>query len=241
MAFVAQSRHAMRFRGRSFMAFALAPEPPVADWLAELDNWIRNSAGFFVGRPVVLDLGGVTLSANAIAHLVSELENRDIRVMGIEGVDAAQLGRGLPPLLKGGRSAGLAAPEAEAAGKPVRADAAPAMPPAAEPTSLLLESPVRSGQSVTFLNGDVTVMGAIASGAEVIAGGSIHVYGAIRGRAMAGSNGNPRARIFCRKAEPELLAIDGYYSTSEDIDAALHGRPVQARLDGNVMTITAID
>lgn len=233
---VAQSRPPMRFRGRSFMAFALTPEPPVADWLSELDNWIRNSAGFFVGRPVVLDLSAVSLSGHAIAHLVSELEQRGIRPMGIEGADPAQLGPGLPPFLKGGRPAGVdvldgSAPAKPAAAKPARQD----------PTSLLIEDPVRSGQSVTFLNGDVTVMGSIGSGAEVIAGGSIHVYGAIRGRAMAGANGNPHARIFCQKAEPELLAIDGYYRTSDDFSASLHGRPIQAWLEGNVMTIAALD
>src|SRR6476620_9020344 len=73
-----------------------------------------------------------------------------------------------------------------------------------------MEEPVRSGQSVIFPHGDVTVVGQVASGAEVVAGGSIHVYGALRGRALAGSMGNPRARIFCRKNEAELLAIDGY-------------------------------
>jgi septum formation inhibitor MinC len=67
------------------MAFALAPEGQIADWLLELDNWIRNSAGFFVGRPVVLDLGGVELERDAITQLVAELQQRDIRIMGIEG------------------------------------------------------------------------------------------------------------------------------------------------------------
>src|SRR5215468_8290915 len=95
------------------------------------------------------------------------------------------------------------------------------------PPCLLIETPVRSGQSVVFPNGDVTVVGSVASGAEVIAGGSIHIYGTLRGRAMAGSTGNPRARIFCRKIEAELLAIDGLYKTADDIDASLRNRPVQ--------------
>src|ERR1043166_2694374 len=88
---VARSRGSMRFRGRSYMAFALAPEPPVVDWLAEIDAWIQSSAGFFVGRPVVLDLAAVSLSSTEVAHLVSELEARDIRIMGIEGADPAAL------------------------------------------------------------------------------------------------------------------------------------------------------
>jgi septum site-determining protein MinC len=69
---------------------------------------------------------------------------------------------------------------------------------------------------VVFPSGDVTVIGSVASGAEVVAGGSIHIYGTLRGRAMACSTGNARARIFCRKIEAELLAIDGLYKTADD-------------------------
>lgn len=227
-------RRAMRFRARSFMAFALAPEGDIADWLLELDNWIRNSAGFFVGRPVVLDLASVALEPQAIVQLVAELERRDIRIMGLEGVDASQLGPGLPPLLKGGRPASDDVLDAPPPRK------LPFVPlPDPEPTALVLHEPVRSGQSVEFPNGDVTVIGSIASGAEVVAGGSIHVYGAIRGRAMAGSDGNSQARIFCSKAEPELLAIDGYFLTAEHIDAALYGGPIQVWLEGTALRIAA--
>ena len=109
-----------------------------------------------------------------------------------------------------------------------------------KPTSLLLDSPVRSGQSI-FSEGDVTVLGSVASGAEIVAGGSIHVYGALRGRAMAGFSGNAAARIFCQKIEAELLAIDGYYQTAEEIDVALRNRPAQAWLEGNVIKITPLN
>ena len=108
------------------------------------------------------------------------------------------------------------------------------------PSSLLLDSPVRSGQSVVFPDGDVTVLGSVGSGAEIVAGGSIHVYGTLRGRAMAGVNGNPAARIYCQKIEAELLAIDGFYQTAEELDPALRNRPAQAWLDGNVMRITPL-
>jgi len=234
MSSAVRPRRAMRFRARSFMAFALAPEGDIADWLLELDNWIRNSAGFFVGRPVVLDLASVALEREAIARLVAELERRDIRIMGLEGVDASQLSPGLPPLLRGGRPASddvLDTPP------PHKLSFVPLPDP--EPTALLLTEPVRSGQSVDFPNGDVTVIGSISSGAEVVAGGSIHVYGAIRGRAMAGSTGNSQARIFCSKAEPELLAIDGYFLTAEHIDAALYGGPIQVWLEGAALKIAA--
>lgn len=232
MSSVAHQRGSMRLRGRSYMAFALAPEPPVADWLAELDTWILSSAGFFVGRPVVLDLAGATLSRNAVQHLVSELAARGIRIMGIEGTDAEQLGPGLPPILTGGRPAPVGVP----ARQPTLVSSGPP-----ESTSLLIESPVRSGQSIYFPNGDVTVLGSVGSGAEIVAGGSIHVYGTLRGRAMAGTSGNRRARIFCRRIEAELLAIDGFYRTAEDLDGKLRDRPVQAWLDGEALMIAALD
>jgi septum site-determining protein MinC len=246
-------RRSMRFRGRSYIAFVLTPEMPVFDWLADLDDWTRRSAGFFVGKPVVLDLSSVDLSKEAVAHLVAELQTRDIRIMGIEGMNAADLGPELPPVLKGGRTSGAiqalhdstttdSKPEPDDAANAAIAASAKAAPAAgaASSGSLLLESPVRSGQSVVFPHGDVTVLGSVASGAEIIAGGSIHVYGTLRGRAMAGSTGNPRARIFCNKAEAELLAIDGYYRTADDMEPNLRRQPIQAWLQGDVMLIAPI-
>ena len=224
----------MRLRGRSFLAFALAPEPPIVEWLSQLDVWTRNSAGFFVGRPVILDLTSVELSGAAIEHLVSELETRDIRIMGIEGAEPDKLGPKMPPVLKGGRPAAIDGSRTSVSRELPQA-------PRREGTSLLIETPLRSGQSVVFPHGDVTVVGWIASGAEVIAGDSVHVYGAIRGRALAGLNGNSKARIFCSKAEPELLAIDGFYRTAEDIDSSLHGRAIQVWLEGDALQVAAVD
>ena len=121
----------------------------------------------------------------------------------------------------------------------------PAQKPEPEPkpkqTSLLLAEPVRSGQSIVFADGDVTVLGSVGSGAEIVAGGSIHIYGTLRGRAMAGVNGNSSARIYCQKIEAELLAIDGYYQTAEEIDETLRNRPAQAWLQGETMKITPLN
>lgn len=100
---------------------------------------------------------------------------------------------------------------------------------------------MRSGQSVVFIEGDITILGSVASGAEIVAGGSIHVYGPLRGRAIAGAGGNARAQIFCHRAEPELLAIDCYYKTADDIEASLRCRPVQAWLDGGTVKISAMN
>jgi septum site-determining protein MinC len=88
---------------------------------------------------------------------------------------------------------------------------------------------------VIFAEGDVTIIGSVSSGAEVIAGGSIHVYGALRGRAMAGSLGNASARIFCRRLEAELVAIDGIYKMAEDLEPGLRGQAVQLWLEDDAI------
>jgi septum site-determining protein MinC len=235
-------QQSIRFRGRSFLAFALSPEPPIADWLAELDKWTRSSAGFFAGKPVILDLAAVSLSESAIAHLIDQLSERGIRIMGLEGADPATCGPKLPPVLMGGRAGGEergldAATASGATAEPVASTPAPRP----EPASMLIESPIRSGQSVVFPFGEVTVLGSVASGAEIVAAGSIHIYGTLRGRAMAGSMGDSKARIFCSRNEAELIAIDGYYQTAESMDASLRGRPVQVWLEGPGLNIEALD
>ena len=223
------------------MAFVLAPLPPIANWLAELDKWSKDSPGYFVDRPIILDLASVMLDTCGIGQLVEALGGRGIRIMGLEGVEADQLGPSLPPLLKGGRPASGSETAALAASDQANGASAAGAPQRPEPSSLLIESPIRSGQSVIFPYGDVTVLGSVSSGAEVVAGGSIHIYGALRGRAMAGSMGNARARIFCSKNEAELISIDGYYRTSEEMDASLRTRPAQCWLDDRVLLIAALD
>jgi septum site-determining protein MinC len=229
MGAIAQPTHQLvRLRGRSYVAFVFCPVVPIANWLAEIDASISHSPGFFIGKPVVLDLSAVDLSQAAIAHLIKSLEQRNIRVLGIEGVDADRLSSSMPPLLKGGRPCVLKQNE------PRKPEAKP------KPASLLLQSSVRSGQSV-FTEGDVTILGSVGSGAEIVAGGSIHIYGTLRGRAMAGAYGNSAARIYCQKIEAELVAIDGRYQTAEEIDATMCDRPVQVWLDDDIMKITPLN
>jgi len=216
-------------RGRSYVAFVFTPVVPIVSWLEEIDQTLARSPGFFTGTPVVLDLASVDLSAAAIAHLVGSLDQRNIRVLGIEGVDESKLGANLPPLLTGGRACAI-----------THVNPPPQPKSKAKSPSLLLENPVRSGQSI-FAEGDVTVLGSVGSGAEIVAGGPIHVYGTLRGRAMAGINGNSSARIFCQRIEAELLAIDGYYQTAEQISDSLRNRPAQAWLEGEMLRITALN
>lgn len=229
----AEARPPIRFRGRSFMATVLAPVPPVTDWLADLDALCRRAPAFFAGRPTILDLTGLSLTREDLDGLIAELTARDIPVHGVEGAPHGMLGPGLPPSLSGGRPAGeVAMPDAPAPEPAVRTTSS---------RSLILDSPVRSGQTILHLEGDVTVLGAVASGAEVIAGGSIHVYGPLRGRAVAGASGNPAARIWCRRFEPELVAIDGLYKAADDLDPAFRSQPVEVKLVEDTLRLTLFD
>src|ERR1700753_4279934 len=98
------ARQHIRLRGRSYVAFVFAPTVPIIGCLPEIDDTLSRSPGFFVGKPVVLDLSAVDLSRPAISHLLISLEKRNIRVLGIEGVAPTSLAANMPPLLSGGRS-----------------------------------------------------------------------------------------------------------------------------------------
>ncbi len=225
----------IRLKGRSFLALALTPELPFEDWLVRLDDLAARSAGFFLRRPVVLDVDGLKVGRGELRELIEELGKRNVRVMGIEGARPSMLGADMPPAMTDGRPA---SDFEEPDGEEVEEETAPQSAAPIEPRgastvpSIVVTEPVRSGQSLFFPEGDVTVVGSVASGAEIVAGGSIHVYGTLRGRAMAGTRGDASARIFCSKLEAELIAIDGFYKTAEDMEPDLRGRAVQIWLDG---------
>ncbi|MEE8657489.1 putative septum site-determining protein MinC [Acetobacteraceae bacterium EV16G] len=229
---IAQSPRPMTIRacGRSFMALVLAPQAPIADWLSALDHQVARSSAFLSGKPIILDLGLLDAAAEGLADLQAALRDRHIIPVSIEGGDRtwpALRNWDFPPVLTGGRAHDIAPPDAtEAEGT------------AGEFTltagrTLFVETPVRSGQIVTWLEGDIVVAGGVAPGAELIASGSIHVYGPLRGRAIAGVGGNGAARIFARRMFAELLAIDGFYMTAEEIDQQSVGQPAQALLDSD--------
>ncbi|WP_375463535.1 septum site-determining protein MinC [uncultured Methylobacterium sp.] len=204
---------------------ALKPEPPLAEWLADLDRALGRSPTLFDGRAVILDLAALRPDPDALRTLMADLIGRRIRILGFEGVEI--IAPGLPPLLIGGRPSGSLD--------------LPRVPEEPTSTSITIEGSVRSGQTVVHPTGDVTVMGSVSSGAEILAGGSIHVYGALRGRAIAGAARNPRARIYCRKFQPELLGIDRLVRTAEDIGTHLHGKPAQIWLDGGAIRMARLD
>ena len=128
-----------------------------------------------------------------------------------------------------------AAPAAQAAPAP-----APAPAPAAGGPGLIQTAPVRSGQQIYADNRDLTVLTSVGAGAEVIADGSVHIYGPLRGRALAGAQGNEKARIFCREFHAELVAIAGHYKVLEDIPKDLRGKAVQAWLEDGQLKLAAL-
>jgi len=130
------------------------------------------------------------------------------------------------------------APEPAPASKP--AAAAKAAANAGKP-GLMQKTPVRSGQQLYAENRDLTVLSTVGAGAEVIADGSIHIYGALRGRALAGAQGNTDARIFCREFHAELVAIAGHYKVMEEVPKELRGKSVQIWLDQDQLKIAAQD
>ena len=221
----------IRLKGRSFLALVLTPELPFGDWLTRLDNLAARSAGFFLRRPIVLDIDGIDINREQLRDLLDQLGTRDIRIMGIEGARPSQLGDDIPPAMAGGLPASdMDATEADRLETITACDSGSgAGVPAA---SLMVTQPVRSGQSL-MSEGDITIVGSVASGAEVVAGGSGHVYGTVRGRIAAGTMGNTSARIFCRRLEAELVAIAGYYKTSDDFETELRGQAVQLWLEND--------
>jgi septum site-determining protein MinC len=219
-----------KFRGGSFHALVVKPETPINTWLADVDALLSRSPGFFAGKSVVIDVSDLSLTKRDFLGLLDELSEREIRILGVEGANPSCVDGRIPFLARGQTDKSGAA-------------AAPAIPSSAPApvSSLLIDAPVRSGQLIVHPDGDVTVVGSVASGAEIIAAGSIHVYGTLRGRVLAGAYGNQRARIFCRRLEAELMAIDGHYIVADEIEPQLRKAPTQAWLDGDALKIITMD
>jgi septum site-determining protein MinC len=237
---------AVQIGARSLLAFALEPKTPTVEWLVAVDEWLVRSPKFFAGKPVILQMTGVEIALKEYRDLLGQLARRHIRVMAVENAHKLLVGPHLPPVVAGGRvvsadklfeepATPAAAPEAAAPQPP----AAPAPPP--RPETLYHDGNLRSGQQIVHLDGDVIVLGRVASGAEIVAGGAVHIYGPLQGRVFAGVAGSSEARIFCREARAEFLCIGEAFVTAEDMDPKLEGLPIEARLDSGRLTIRVLN
>ncbi len=149
-----------------------------------------------------------------------------------------------PPVLQAAPAAPAAlpgAPSGASAGAPLPTPSAPVSAPSQpEPPALLHHQPVRSGQRLYARNKDLVVTAAVGAGAEVMADGCVHVYGPLRGRAMAGAHGDATARVFCQEFRAELVSVAGVFRVFETLPAELAGRPVQAWLEENDLRLAPI-
>ncbi len=226
----------LQVRGRFFTA-AMVPVQGTPDgrFLEALDAALAQSPSFFANAPLVLDIGqadGLDTEA-AFEGLISQLRARNLTPLGVQNATQRQsqaAGKLGLTMLKGG---GDTPPKTRA--HPV---AAPAEEPT--PTTLVVTQPVRSGQLIHAEHGDLVVVAPVGSGAELIARGNIHVYGRLRGRALAGVYGDRSARIFCQRLDAELIAIAGLYMTNDGFGAAVAGQNVQAFLEGDALHIEAL-
>ena len=203
---------------------------------AELAEQIRRSPRFFLNAPVVLDLkGAAEFSREAeFAEAREILRRHTLTLIGIQNAAPVQA--------DAASAAGLAsfAPNATQPTRPRPAEAAPTLqhlPAAAESKSRLITQPVRSGTQIYARGADLVVTAPVSAGAEIMADGNIHVYAALRGRALAGASGDPEARIFCSRLEAELVSIAGHYLVSDQIPPEHRGLAVQIALVDDRLTI----
>jgi septum site-determining protein MinC len=227
----------------------------------EMRERVARAPKLFARAAVVVDFSALSATPDATTAraLLQALRGAGVLPValayGSSDNEALAVELGLPLLAKFRAQYEPAGGEAPAAARTARtelaaetapvkgaaAKAEPAKTPVArgEP-GLVQTSPVRSGQQVYAENCDLTVVTAVGAGAEVIADGSIHIYGALRGRALAGAQGNEKARIFCREFHAELVAIAGHYKVLDDLPKELRGKAVQIWLDTGELKIAAL-
>ncbi len=244
-----------RLRAGNFSLLVLRlldPRPEAV--LPALGDQFRRAPGFLRFAPVVIGLSD--LAADAVVDfraLVDGLRGLEIVPVGTIGGTPTQrqaaLAAGLPPMRSATNARESEAEDAALAGAAPGTPAAPPPPVAAPPPAaaqpappagsriaMVVSDPVRSGQRIYAQGTDLIVTATVNPGAEVIADGNIHVYGALRGRAVAGATDDATARIFALTFDPELVAIAGLYAVREDLTGGVPlGRAVQVRLDGEQM------
>ncbi|WMJ68294.1 septum site-determining protein MinC [Stenotrophomonas sp. 24(2023)] len=226
----------------------------------EMRERVTRAPKLFGRAAVILDFGGLSQVPDVATAqaLVDGLRNAGVLPValayGTSAVDLLSQQLGLPLLAKfraqyERADAEPAPPPPPSAAEPRRADARPkpatpvakaADAAAPQPGRMQLAN-VRSGQQLYAENCDLTVMATVGAGAEVIADGSIHIYGTLRGRALAGAQGNTAARIFCRDFHAELVAIAGHYKVLDDVPDTLRGKAVQVWLEQDQIKIAALD
>ena len=257
---IERSSQPFQLRGGAYTLLVLRLNDPKDPLLFQaLADKIAQAPNFFRHAPVVIDLQNLADAPPFnMAELGRRLRQHQLVPIGVQnGSDeqnraAVNAGWSLFPE---GRQAPLrenapaprtvesaappppSAPETVEAADDAPADTTETGESAHGTTARLITQPVRSGRQIYAHGGDLVVMSSIGAGAELLADGHIHVYGALRGRALAGVSGDREARIFCRSLEAELVSIAGYWRVRDDIPDALIGKPAQIFLDSDRIAI----
>jgi len=206
-----------------------------------LAEQIQRSPRFFLNAPVVLDLRDAAEFSDAqdFAEAKDILRRHTLTLVGVQNA--------LPVQVEAASKADLASfapnPIQPRRQPPSEQPAARPPPPlqASHETLIktrLVTQPVRSGTQIYARGADLVVTAPVSPGAEIMADGNIHVYSALRGRALAGAGGDVEARIFCSRFEAELVSIAGHYLVSEQMPPSERGLPVQIALIDDRLTIT---
>ena len=221
----------------------------------QLTEHIAQTPRFFLHAPVLLDLealAGVPVDLTAVANMLrrhrlvpvavrnptaAEEERAVGAGWGILQTALAPPDRDATPERTRDVTAASSTPEARAHREPAAADRAA---PEVRPVNLTVKHPVRSGQVVYAPGGDLTVLSAVSSGAELIADGDIHVYAPLRGRAVAGAHDNPEASIFCLSLDAEFLSIAGRCMTSDEIPDAQRHKAARVHLRDDRLVVTSL-
>lgn len=238
----------IEFKGRMLLVSILRLHPADGRMLHEaLEARMAEAPELMRDLPVVADLEAMAgVAEGDLLSLLGTLRSHGVKLIGLQkGAVSGPLTEraGLPLITVGPRSGGEVPLRSGRADPPAEDVEAPqgevTSPPPHTPT-LLVDQPVRSGQQVYARGGDLVITGAVSAGAELLADGHIHVYGTLRGKALAGVLGLAGARIFCRRLEAELVSIAGHYRIAEDILDAERGENRVVTLCGETIKICEI-
>jgi len=238
---------AFEFKARTFtlptLKLLVTDMERVADSLAQK---VRQAPDFFRNTPVVIDLEALAQVAEAhvdFAMLVGLLRGYGMVPIGIRGgndffnkaAEHFELA-----VLSAARPRAVSPPPQREPKEPAAPEPTPAVLAPQRSATKIVTRPVRSGQRVYAPGGDLIVIAPVSAGAELLADGNIHVYGPLRGRALAGVKGDVETRIFCQNLQAELISVAGHYRVSENFRSQDTGRPVQIHLSAGMLVIESL-
>jgi septum site-determining protein MinC len=194
---------------------------------------LSSSPDFFNEDALVIDFGQLTADSDVVdlSHLVAVLRQCKLIAVAVRNAPLSSLLEARRLGLVDAHEIYVPAPPAKPQAPAPAAQAKEVIAVSVPVTTMVIDKPIRSGQKIYAKGGDLILLSMVNRGAEVVADGNIHVYAALRGKAMAGAKGNTKARIFALAMEAELVSVAGIYRTAEKPFASdVLGKPAQIRL-----------